>query len=59
MISDRIGQPAPKPRIASTIPSGADQPERPRGEHEAVGALLALLAGGPGSAAALEIAHRH
>jgi hypothetical protein len=35
----------------------ADQRERPCGEHEAVGALLALLAGGTGASAALDVAH--
>ena len=60
MISERIGQPQLKAvRIASSDPGGTDQPERPRGEHEAVGALLALLAGGPASPAALDVAHIH
>src|SRR4051812_18155509 len=36
----------------------ADQAERPGGEHEAVGALLALLAGHPGALAAFDVTHR-
>ena len=59
MISARIGSPAPMmPTIAEDRPSGADQAERSGGQHETVGALLALLAGGAGTAAAFEIAHR-
>ena len=35
----------------------AEHAERPAGEHEAVRALLALLAGRPGSLASLDVAH--
>ena len=58
MISARIGSPAPTDADdGEQQPEGADQAERAGGEHEAEGALLALLAGEPGSPAALDVAH--
>ena len=58
MISARIGSPAPMmPTDGEDEPDGADQAERARGQHEPVGALLALLAGEAGTAAALDVAH--
>ena len=58
MMSETIGQPAPKlVTIASRMPATPIRPNVAGGQHEAVGALLALLSGEPGSAAALDVAH--